>query len=141
MQELAKGAVGTRDARHDGADGDVEDDGDVLVFDLFGVTEEEGFAELGLELVERGVEGGLVVEVDQGVFGSEAGGRGVESVGIVFEEDGAGSGDAGAGGEEGVAENAEDPGFEVGVGLKGVEGAEGFGEGPGRGLRPRLDCG
>ena len=59
--------------------------------------------------------------------GPEAGG--VECVGMVFEEDGAGGGDAGAGGEEGVAEDAEDPGLEVGVGLEGVEGAEGFGEG------------
>ena len=49
--------------------------------------------------------------------------------GMVFEEDGAGGGDAGACGEEGIAEDAEDPGLEVGAVLEGVEGAEGFGEG------------
>jgi hypothetical protein len=48
---------------------------------------------------------------------------------MVFDEDGPGGGDASAGSEEGVAENAEDPGFEVGVVLEGVEGAEGFGKG------------
>ena len=48
---------------------------------------------------------------------------------MVFEKDSAGGGDAGAGGEEGVAEDAEDPGLEVGAGLKGVEGAKSFGEG------------
>jgi hypothetical protein len=40
-----------------------------------------------------------------------------------------GCGDAGAGGEERVAEDAEDPGLEVGAGLQGVKGAVGFGEG------------
>ena len=48
---------------------------------------------------------------------------------MVFQEDGAGGGDAGTRGQEGVAEDAEDPGLEVSVGLKGVEGAEGFEEG------------
>src|SRR5689334_9042241 len=74
------------------------------------------------------MEGGLVVEAKEDVFGSGAGGGGVERVGMVFEEDGAGGSDAGASGEEGVAENAEDPGLEVGVVLEGVEGPEGFGE-------------
>jgi len=75
------------------------------------------------------LQGGLVVEAEEDVFGGGARGGGVECVGIVFEEDGASRGDAGAGGEEGVAEDAEDPGLEVCVGLKRVEGAEGFGEG------------
>jgi hypothetical protein len=84
---------------------------------------------LWLELLERGVEGGLVVEANERVFRSGVGGGGVECVGMVFEEDCAGGGDAGARSEEGVAEDAEDPGLEVGAGLKGVEGAESFGEG------------
>src|ERR1700733_4130929 len=124
LQELAKSAAGARDARHDGADGDVEDNGDVFVLDLFYIAEEEGFAELRLKLFERGVEGGLVVEADEGVFRGGAGGDGVQCVGMVFEEDGAGSSDAGARSEEGVAEDAEDPSLEVGAGLEGVEGAE-----------------
>jgi hypothetical protein len=56
-------------------------------------------------------------------------GKGLQCFGVVFEEDGAEGGDAGAYGEKGVAEDAEDPGLEVGVLLKGVEGTEGFGEG------------
>ena len=129
LQELAESAAGARDARHDGADGDIEDDGDVFVFDLFDVAEKKSFAELRLKLFERCVESGLIVETDEGVFRGGVGGGWIECFGMVFEEDGAGGGDAGAGGEEGVAEDAEDPGLEVGVGLKGAEGAEGFGEG------------
>ena len=129
LQELAKSAAGARDARHDGADGDIEDEGDVFVFDLFYIAEEDRFAKQGLKLFERGVERGFIVEADEGVFRCGTGGGGVECVGMVFEEDGAGGGDAGARGEKGVAEDAEDPGLEVGVGLEGVEGAEGFGEG------------
>ena len=129
LQELTEGSAGARDARHDGADGDIEDDGDVFVLDLFDVAEQESFAELRLKLFESCVEGGLVVEADEVVFRRGAGGGGVECVGVVFEKDGACGGDAGAGGEEGVAEDAEDPGLEVGAGLKGVEGAESFGEG------------
>ena len=82
-----------------------------------------------MKLFECGVECGFIVETDEGVFRSGTRGGGVECVGMVFEEDGAGGGDAGAGGEEGVAEDAEDPGLEVGVVLERVEGAEGFGEG------------
>ncbi len=129
LQELAEGAASARDARHDGADGDIEDKGDVFVFNFFYVAEEESLAELRLKLFERGVEGGFIVEADEGVFRSGTRGGGVERVGMVFEEDGAGGGDARARGEEGVAEDAEDPGLEVGVVLEGVEGAEGFGEG------------
>jgi hypothetical protein len=129
LQELTEGAAGARDARHDGADGNIEDDGDVFVFDLFGVAEKESFAELWLKLLERGVEGSLAIKADEGGFGGGAGGGGVECVGMVFEEDGAGGSDAGAGGEEGVAENSEDLGLEVGAGLEGVEGAECLGEG------------
>jgi hypothetical protein len=77
----------------------------------------------------RCVDGGSVIEAEEDVFGGGAGGGSVEGGGMVFEKDSAGGGDAGRGGEEGVAENAEDPGLEVGVGLKGVKGAEGFGEG------------
>jgi hypothetical protein len=75
------------------------------------------------------VQGGLIVEPDEVVFGSGAGGGRGEGVGVVFEEDGTGGEDAGARGEEGVAEDAEDPCLKVGAGLEGVEGAEGFGEG------------
>src|SRR5580704_766393 len=107
--------MGARDARHDGADWGVEDDSDVFVLDLLYVAEQKSFAELWLELLERGVEGSLVIKADEGVFGGGAGGGGVECVGMVLEEDGAASGDAGARGEEGVAENAEDPCLEVGV--------------------------
>jgi hypothetical protein len=82
LQELAKSAAGARDARHDGADGDVEDNGDVFVLDLFYIAEEEGFAELRLKLFERGAEGGLVVEADEGVFRGWTGGGGVECVGM-----------------------------------------------------------
>src|SRR5260370_1374730 len=48
---------------------------------------------------------------------------------VVCVEVGGGGGDALACCEEGVAEDAEDPGLEVGAGLEGVEGAEGLGEG------------
>ena len=129
LQKLSESGAGARDARHDSADGDVEDDSDVLVLDLFHVAEKESFAELRGKLLKRGVQGGLIVESDKVVFrGGARGGRG-EGVGVVFEEDGAGGGDAGARGEEGVAEDAEDPCLEVGAGLEGVEGTEGFGEG------------
>ena len=80
-------------------------------------------------MLERCVECGLVVEANENVFRRGVEGRGVEGGGIVFEEDGSGRGDAGTGGKEGVAKDAEDPGLEVGAGLEGVEGAEGFGEG------------
>jgi hypothetical protein len=40
-----------------------------------------------------------------------------------------GGSDTRAAGKEGIAEDAEDPGLEVGADLEGVEGAEGFGEG------------
>ena len=70
----------------------------------------------------------MVVETDEDVFRVGVGVGGVESVGMIFEEDGARGSDAGARGEEGVAEDAKDPGFEVGAGLEGVEGAESFGE-------------
>ena len=123
-----KGAAGARDARHDGADGDVEDDGDVFVLDLLHVAEKENFAELWLKPIEGFVECGLVVETDERVFRSRAGNC-VERVWMVFEKDGAGGGDAGARREKGIAEDAEDPGFEVGAGLKGVECAESLGEG------------
>ena len=129
LKELAKSAAGARDARHDGADWDIEDESDVFIFDLFYIAEEDRFAERGLKLFERCVESGFIVEAKEDVFRSGTGGGGVECVGMIFEEDGAGGGDAGAGGEEGVAEDAEDPGLEVGVRLEGVEGAEGFGEG------------
>ena len=42
---MAEGGAGSRDARHDGADGDVEDEGDVFVLEVFDVAEEEEFAE------------------------------------------------------------------------------------------------
>ena len=129
LQELAEDSASARDARHDGADGDIKDNGDVFVFDLFYIAEEDRFAERGLKLFERGVDGGVIVEAEDDVFWSGAGGGGVECVGMVFKEDAAGGGDAGARGEEGVAEDAEDPCLEVGAGLEGVEGAEGFGEG------------
>jgi len=48
LQELAEGAAGARDARHNGADGDIEDEGDVFVLHLFYVAEKESFAELRL---------------------------------------------------------------------------------------------
>ena len=126
---MTEGAAGTRDARHDGADRDIEDHSDVFVLDLFDVAEKEGLAELRLKLLEGGVEGGVVVETEEDLFRRGTGGGGVECAGMVFEEDGAGGSDTGACGEEGVAEDAEDPGLEVGVGLKRVEGAKGFGEG------------
>ena len=129
LQELSKNAAGARDARHDGTDGDIEDEGDVSVFNFLYVAEEERFAELGLKLFERGVESGFIVEADEGVFRSGTRGGGIECVGMVFEEDGAGGRDTCPRGEEGVAKDAEDPGLEVGVVLEGSEGAEGFGEG------------
>ena len=129
MQELAEGAPGARDARHNGPDRDIEDHSDVFVLELFYFAEQECFAELRLKLFERGVESSLVVEAKEDVFGSGTGGGGVEGVGMVFEEDGAGGGDAGTRGEESIAEDAEDPGLEVGVVLEGVEGSEGFGVG------------
>ena len=104
---MAEGSTGTSDARHDGADGDVEDDGEVFVLDLLDVAEQESLAELWLKLLERGVEGSLVIKANEGVFGGGAGGSGVECVGMVFEEDSAGDSDAGARGEEGVAEDAK----------------------------------
>jgi hypothetical protein len=61
---LAEGTTGAREARHDGADGNIEDEGDVFVLDLFDVAEEESFAEWRLKLFERRVESGLVVESD-----------------------------------------------------------------------------
>jgi hypothetical protein len=42
---------------------------DIFVLDLFDVAEEEDFAELRLNLFERVVEGGLVVEEKEDVFG------------------------------------------------------------------------
>jgi len=129
LQELAEGASGTRDARHHSSNGHVEDVGDVFVFDLFDVAEEEGFAEGRWKLLERCVECGLVVEADEVVFWRGTTVGGVECLRMVFEEDRSGGCDAGAGGEKRVAEDAEHPGFEVGAGLEGVEGAEGFGKG------------
>src|ERR1700679_2662633 len=73
------------------------------------------------------MESALVVEANERVFRSGAC-NGIECLRMVFEEDGAGGGDAGTRGQEGVAEDAEDPGLEVGVGLKGVEGAQGLEE-------------
>src|SRR5207253_5730974 len=105
LQELAECAASARDARHDGADGDIEDNGDVFVLDLFYVAEEERFAKLRLKLFERGVESSLVVEADEVVLRGRTRRGGVERIGMVFEEDGAGGGDAGASGEEGVAED------------------------------------
>jgi hypothetical protein len=67
LQELAEGAASARDARHDGTNGDIQDEGDVFVLDLFYVGEEERFAEQGLKLFERGVEGGFSVEAEEGV--------------------------------------------------------------------------
>ncbi len=125
---MAKGAAGARDARHYSADGEVEDYGDVFVLNFFYVAEKENVAEWWLKLFEGGVESGLVVETNERVFRSGTRG-GVEDVGMVFEEDGAGDGDTGTRGQEGVAEDTEDPGLEVGVGLKRVEGAEGFEKG------------
>jgi hypothetical protein len=104
--------------RHDGADGDIENKGDVFVLHLFYVAEQEYITELRLKLLERGVDGGSVIKAEEDVFGGGAGGGSVEGGGRVFEKDSAGGGDAGTGGEEGVAENAEDPGLEVGAGLK-----------------------
>jgi hypothetical protein len=120
---LAKGASGARDARHDGADGDVEYKGDVFVLDFFNIAEEESFAERRLEPFERCVEGGLVVEADE-----------------IFLRGGAGDGSVSVSGWSSrktvrvaaiptrvvrkVAEDAEDPGLEVGVGLEGVEASE-----------------
>ena len=82
-----------------------------------------------LKALERGVEGSLVVEPDEIVFGSGARGGSVERFGMVFEEDGARSSDAGTGGEKGIAKDAEHPGLEVCAWLEGIEGAECFGEG------------
>jgi hypothetical protein len=42
---LAQSAAGAREARHDGADGDIEDYSDVFVFELLYVAEKENFAE------------------------------------------------------------------------------------------------
>ena len=118
LQKLAEDTAGARDTRHDGADGDAENDGNVFVLDLLNVAEKENFAELRLKLFERRVKSGLVVEADERVFGGGTGGDGVECVGMVFEEDGAGGSDAGARGEEGVPQDAKDPGLEVGAGLE-----------------------
>jgi hypothetical protein len=127
LQELMEGAAGTRDARHNSADGDVKDEGDVSVLDLFNVAKEENFAELWQELLECTVEGCLIVKTDEVVFRSGAG-DGVECVWMIFEEDCAGGGDAGARGEKGVAEYAEDPSLKVRAGLEGIESSEGLGK-------------
>jgi hypothetical protein len=49
---LAKGPARARYARHYSADGYVEDDGDVFVFDLLYVAEKENFAEWRVKLFE-----------------------------------------------------------------------------------------
>jgi hypothetical protein len=62
---LAKSAARERDARHYGADGDVEDDSNVFVLNLFYVAEKENFAEGWVKLFESGVESGLVVDATE----------------------------------------------------------------------------
>ena len=93
--------AGARYARHHGADGDFEDQSDVLVLEFFDVAERR------LKLVEGFVDCGLVVEADEVIFRSEAGVGGVEEIRMVFEEDGARSCDAGARSEKCIAEDAE----------------------------------
>jgi hypothetical protein len=85
---LAKGATGTRDAGHDCAHGNVKDESEVFVLDLFDVTEKQDFAELWWELLQRCVENGLVIEADENVFGGGACAGDVDGGGIVFEKDG-----------------------------------------------------
>src|SRR5271168_3578619 len=94
VEKVAECGAGAGDARHDGADGNVEDKGDVFVLNLFDVAEKKDFAELRLKLLECIVEGGLVVEANEIVFGGGTGRGGVECVGMIFERDGAGGGDA-----------------------------------------------
>ena len=86
---MAKGAAGARDARHDSADRDVEDVGDVFVLDLFNVAQEQSFAKWRRKLLERGVKCSLVVEAYESVFGGGTGSGSVECVGMVFEKNSA----------------------------------------------------
>jgi len=127
LQVRAESCAGARDARHDGADGQVKDSSDLLVLELFDVTEEKAIAQGRWELYERllhdcgvvelkecGLRCGICVCCSFDLFG-------------VLEEDRASGGDGGARGEEGVAQDAEDPRFEVGAGREGVEGTESLG--------------
>ena len=82
----------------------------------------------GLKLFEGCVESGLVVKANEGVFRSRTRDR-IDCLGMVLEEHGASGGDTGARGQERVAKDAENPRLEVGVGFKGVEGAQGLEEG------------
>jgi hypothetical protein len=88
---LTEAAAGARDARHNSADGDVEDEGDVFVLNLINVAEKQNFAELWWKLLEGDVESGQVVETDEIVFRSGPAG-GVEFFWMVFEENSAGGG-------------------------------------------------
>ena len=123
-----KVAAGTRNPRHDGTDGDIEDQCDVLVLELFDIAKEQHFAEGRLKLIEGLVHCCLVVEADEAIF------RGWTSIGhakqvrMVFQKYGARRRNTGTRGEERVAEDTKDPCFEVAAGLKGVERAKSFGD-------------
>lgn len=115
---------GAGEGKGDGAEGDVEDTGDLAVAEAFGAEEEALAIEVG-EGVDDAADGGVLLLADGELFGVEAG----------FLE-----GELGDGGEleilpaealEGeIASDAEDPAADVIVGLAGgevlVEGEEGF---------------
>ena len=81
-----KGAAGARDARHDGADGDIEDQRNVFVLELFDITKEQDFSEGWLKLIEGLIHGCPVVETDEVIFRRRAGIRGAEDVGMIFQK-------------------------------------------------------
>ena len=132
--ELGAAAV---EAGLDGAAGDLQDVGDLLVGQALDLAEEEGFAEVGgegaddLEEVETLVDGGgrrggaeLLIEEAAGVLAGGVVGRGaVEGEGaagvafLVPELGGAADEDAG------------EPGLDRGAAVEGFEPAEGGGEG------------
>ena len=81
-----KGAAGARNARHDGANGDIEDQCDVFVLEPFDITKKEDLAEGWLKLIEGLIHGCLVVETDEVIFRCRAGIRGAEDVGMIFQK-------------------------------------------------------
>ncbi len=126
-EEFAEGGAGAEEAAFDGAEGELEDVGDLVVVAFLDVTEDDDGAGVGVEGgeceeeafvfeagfgVECGVEFGVLGELEAETSGLAAEGR--VGVGVAIESGGAAVFGGAAMGEGEVDGDAEEPGVEGG---------------------------